>query len=264
MHIPRRTHRRRLWTALIIPFAALASIAAQAAVVLDNTRVVFDASKRESSMIVNNPTRRAYAIQTWVNDATDDDTRLAPFIATPPLFRLDSRKAQTVRIISTATDALPKDRESLFYFNVQEIPTANDTPENVLKVALRTRVKLLYRPPGLGNANDSGERLRWTLERQDGKHALRVHNPSPFHVSFIGIKAIAFDHSEEVAAPLMVEPFSNRLYTLDSAAVRPLSVVFSIINDYGGYSTPIQFQLPVDSDGSPRSLPVSAGTHGQP
>lgn len=249
---------------MVVSFAALASNAVYAAVVLDNTRVVFDASKRESSMIVNNPTQRAYAIQAWVNDVTDDDTRLAPFIATPPLFRLDSRKAQTVRIISTATDVLPKDRESLFYFNVQEIPTANETSENVLKVALRTRVKLFYRPPGLGDANDSGQRLQWTLEQHEGKRALRVHNPSPFHVSFIGIKVVAGTHSEEIAAPLMVEPFSHRFYSLDDATPRPQSVAFSIINDYGGYSTPVQFPLPAGSDASSRPSPLSAGTHGQP
>lgn len=264
MSIPFRTRRCRVWTALIGPIAALASTAVHAAVVLDNTRVVFDASKRESSMIVNNPTTRAYAIQAWVNDVTDDDTQLAPFIATPPLFRLDSRKAQTVRIISTATDTLPRDRESLFYFNVQEIPTANATTENVLKVALRTRIKLFYRPPGLGDANDSGTRLQWTVERHEGKPALRVHNPSPFHVSFIGIKAVAGDHSEEVAAPVMVEPFSDRLYALDGTGPRPLSVVFSIINDYGGYSKPIQFQLPIGSDGSPGSTSLSAGMRGRP
>ncbi|MEN2733548.1 fimbria/pilus periplasmic chaperone [Escherichia coli] len=49
---------------------------------------------------------------------------------TPPIFRMDSKSGQTVRIVYTG-ESLPKDRESLFYLNVLDIPAkprAKKTP----------------------------------------------------------------------------------------------------------------------------------------
>ncbi len=40
-----------------------------------------------------------------------------------------------------------KDRESLFWLNIQEIPPISSADDsNVLAVALNTQVKLIYRP----------------------------------------------------------------------------------------------------------------------
>ena len=45
----------------------------------------------------------------------------APFLITPPLFRMDAQKEQSLRIVYTH-DQLPADRESLFWLNVLEVP----------------------------------------------------------------------------------------------------------------------------------------------
>jgi P pilus assembly chaperone PapD len=217
--------------------------AALGGVVLNNTRVVFDGNTRETSVTVSNPTTQAYAVQAWVNTATDDDTQLTPFIATPPLFRLDSRKEQGVRIVATGA-ALPVDRESLYYFNVQEIPATKKVSENVLKVALRTRIKLFYRPPGLpGSALEAGSRLQWSLTREQGQPHLRVDNPTAYHVSFIGIKVAKGKQEHEVYAPLMVAPFAGQSYPLPARHDTPDAVVFSTINDHGGYAEPLRVSL---------------------
>ncbi len=45
-----------------------------------------------------------------------------PFTATPPVSRIDAKRGQTIKLMYTASSALPKDRESVFWFNVLEVP----------------------------------------------------------------------------------------------------------------------------------------------
>lgn len=221
----------------------LFSSLSQAGVMLSGTRIVYDASKRDASITASNTTGQPYAVQTWVNTETDDNTTPTPFIATPPLFRLDPRKEQIVRI-RKVPGALPEDRESVFYFNAQEIPVASKEHGNTLKVALRTRVKLFYRPAKLqGSSMDALPELRWSLVHKQGKTFLQVNNPSPFHVSFIGVQVVAGQQRTEVPEPKMVAPMSRQSYALPGFKDNKGEVVFSAINDYGGYSKPLRVSL---------------------
>ncbi|WP_395602516.1 molecular chaperone [Pseudomonas sp. A1230] len=223
--------------------SSLLSTYSQAGVMLGGTRIVFDGSKRDASITVSNTTSQPYAVQTWINTEADDNTTATPFIATPPLFRLDPRKEQMVRIQKVPGD-LPKDRESVFYFNAQEIPVAGQADQNTLKIAMRTRIKLFYRPADLkGNSLDALDQLRWSLTQEQGKPVLVVENPSAFHVSFIGVKVAAGAQSVEVNEPKMVAPKSSQRYELPGFSGRSGEVVFSAINDYGGYSQPQKISL---------------------
>lgn len=223
--------------------SALLSAGSQAGVMLGGTRIVFDGSKRDASISVGNTTAQPYAVQTWINTEADDNTSATPFVATPPLFRLDPRKEQMVRI-QKVPGALPEDRESVFYFNAQEIPVAGKADENTLKIAMRTRIKLFYRPAGLkGNALDALPQLRWELVQEQGKAVLVVSNPSAFHVSFIGVKVSAGAQTVEVQEPKMVAPMSSQRYALPGFSSRSGEVMFSAINDYGGYSEPAKVAL---------------------
>lgn len=221
----------------------LFSAASLAGVMLGGTRIVFDASKRDASITVSNTTAQPYAVQTWINTEADDSTTSTPFVATPPLFRLDPRKEQMVRIQKVPGN-VPNDRESVFYFNAQEIPVAGKADENTLKIAMRTRIKLFYRPAGLkGNPLDALEKLSWSLVQEQGKTILQVNNPSAFHVSFIGVKVSAGGQNIEVNEPKMVAPMSSQRYPLPSLIGRTGEVVFSAINDHGGYSEPKKVPL---------------------
>jgi P pilus assembly chaperone PapD len=223
--------------------SVLLSATSQAGVMLGGTRIVFDGNKRDASISVGNTTAQPYAVQTWINTEADDNSTATPFVATPPLFRLDPRKEQMVRI-QKVPGALPEDRESVFYFNAQEIPVAGKAGENTLKIAMRTRIKLFYRPAGLkGNPLDALPQLRWSLAQEQGKSVLVVDNPSAFHVSFIGVKVIAGAQTVEVEEPKMVAPMSSQRYALPGFNGRAGDVMFSAINDYGGYSEPAKVSL---------------------
>ncbi len=58
---------------------------------------------------------------------------------------------------------LPEDRESVYYVNVKAIPPAPaEESANTLQLAIKTRMKLFYRPAGLkGNPMDSYKALVW-------------------------------------------------------------------------------------------------------
>jgi chaperone protein EcpD len=221
----------------------LASANTLAGISLSNTRLIFEGQRNDVSITLGNASTRPYAVQTWVNTEADDNSLAAPFIATPPLFRLDGRKEQLVRIVRTG-EIPATDRESVFYFNAQEIP-ATSAQDNVLKVALRTRIKLFYRPAGLkGSLLEALPTLGWSWSTVNGNTVLRVDNPSAFHVSFIDIQVGHGKHRTEVAEPVMVAPFSFREYRVTLApGAHPDAVYFSAINDHGGYTKPTRADL---------------------
>lgn len=210
------------------------------ALTVSSTRVVFDSDKRNVSLTVSNPSDNPFAVQTWVNTAADDQTIAVPFIASPPLFRLNAGKEQQVQI-NGLPNTLPKDRESLFYFNVQEIPQRVATEANQLNIALRTRIKLFYRPIELkSNALDALKDLRWSVRKVDGNNRLVVTNPSPFHVTFVRIELSANGQKVELKDTPMALPLDAQTYELDGLQPSPgMQVSFSVITDYGGFTTPM-------------------------
>lgn len=214
--------------------------ASQAALTINATRIVFDGDKRNTSVVISNPSDRPFAVQTWVNTEADDTVTVVPFAPSPPLFRLNPGKEQQVQINGLPHD-LPSDRESLFYFNVQEIPQADPSQGNVLNIALRTRIKLFYRPALLtDNPIARLKDLQWSVRQIAGKAELTAMNPTPFHVSFIRLDVSGGGSTEKVKEVAMLGPFSSRHYELsETKAVPGLQVVFSAINDYGGYSKPL-------------------------
>ncbi|MDU8502857.1 molecular chaperone [Pseudomonas syringae] len=221
--------------------------ASHAALVISGTRVIFDSDKRSVSLIISNPGDKTYAVQTWVNTAADDTTTAVPFLPSPPLFRLDPKKEQQLKINGLPND-LPRDRESLFYFNVQEIPQADTQgSSNVLNIALRTRIKLFYRPVELkDNSVARLKDLQWSATQVDGKTQLHVENPTPFHVSFTRFDVKTAQTSQRLNSPTMVGPFSSQSYLLDSFKPGPgMQVTFATINDYGGVTPDMTIPVPL-------------------
>ncbi len=208
---------------------------AYAALTISHTRIVHESSKRSSSVTVANPSKTSYAAQAWVNTEADDATTAVPLIASPSLFRIDPDNEQTVQINALPND-LPQDRESLFYFNLQEIPQATDAGQNVLNIALRTRIKLFYRPSHLkGRPEDRLKDLVWSVQRIDGKPHLVVDNPSPYHFTFNQLVISGASVSETITAHDMALPLARQTYALEQVSVtKGLQVSFTTINDYSG------------------------------
>ncbi|MCU1015136.1 fimbrial biogenesis chaperone [Stenotrophomonas maltophilia] len=216
--------------------AALFALPGQAAVTLQGTRIVHDAAKgRDVTMKASNVGEQPAMTQVWIDDgdshARPEDVR-TPFRLTPAEPRLLlSQHAQAFRITYAPRPSdppVPMDRESVFYFNLLDIPPkpSGTADRNLLQFAVRTRVKLFHRPAGLpGNARDAAAALLWSGDG-DG---LQVRNPSAYHVSLSSL-TLADGRSVEVD---MIAPGAQVRYALPDGAVIPASVSFTWLDDYG-------------------------------
>lgn len=198
----------------------------QAGVVIGGTRLIYDGAKKESTINISNPDNSAYLIQSWV-DSQEGVTEKAPFVVTPPLFRLNGGGQENVLRIVRAGGNLPQDKESLFWLNIKSIPSA-DKKENSLQIAVKTRIKLIYRPKELtGTLEEAAQELKW---QRDG-NGFSVTNNSPYYITFFTIKI----NGTTVPDSTMVAPHSSASFkSLAKNSSGKLS--WQIINDYGGVS----------------------------
>lgn len=217
---------------------------AHAALTISTTRIVYDSTQRSASVVVANPSQRPFAAQTWINTQTDDTVTPVPLMTTPTLFRLTAGKEQTVQISALPND-LPQDRESLFFFNLQEIPQADSNAGNVLNIALRTRIKLFYRPDSIkGDPVRRFKELQLSRTLREGRPWVLLRNPTPYHHTFVRLDIVNGKRSEAIDSPDMIAPFSERAYPLPVGIDGThLEAVVAVINDYGGTSKPLT--LPV-------------------
>jgi P pilus assembly protein, chaperone PapD len=205
--------------------AALLSVtvsAVHAGVIIGGTRVIFDGAKKEASISVNNSDNSPFLIQSWI-ETMNNSAEKTPFIITPPLYRLDKGQQNVERIVLTTP--LPQDKESLYWLNIKAIPSASAT-ENSLQIAVKTRIKLIYRPTGLGKENPEAQADKLVWSRAG--HQLRVTNPTPFVMNFNEV-SVAGKKLDDVS---YVMPGASATFNLP-AGVSSGTVIFKMINDYG-------------------------------
>ncbi|HDG1674069.1 TPA: molecular chaperone [Kluyvera cryocrescens] len=215
----------RLITLFTLALIASSTAANAEGIQLGRTRVIYDANKKEASLpLINSEKELPWLIQSWVMNA-DNKTR-APFIITPPLFRLDPKSEQTLRIMKSE-NITQTNVESLYYLIVRMIPASDrqNQQSNVLNIIYRTQIKLFYRPKGLeGSADDACKNLHFS---QSGKQ-LTIENTSHFYTVFSSLTL----GSSKVQAD-MVAPQSSVTLPLN-APIATSSASWHCINDYGG------------------------------
>ncbi|KFK95434.1 MULTISPECIES: molecular chaperone [unclassified Serratia (in: enterobacteria)] len=222
----------KLWHKALLGGLLLASLNASAGVIVGGTRVIYDGGKKEAALSVKNPDKTAYLMQSWVETQDNGQTKV-PFVITPPLFRLNGGQDNMLRIVRAGGN-LPEDKESLFWLNVKSIPSAEKV-DNTLQIAVKTRIKLIYRPAGIsGSLNDAAKNLKW----QRNGNTLQAINHSPYYLSFFSITL----GGKELPEVTMVAPNATVNYTLPTGAAGN-TVSWKIINDYGGTSDAFQFSL---------------------
>lgn len=234
-----RSCASRALSAATVALLLTAGTAAQANVLITGTRVIYPAGQREITVRLDNAGTVPALVQAWVdsNDSGRSPSKAdAPFLLTPPIFRIDPDKGQSLRLMFTGA-TLPTDRESVFWLNVMDIPpTPKDATQSYLQLAIHSHLKLFYRPKTLpGSPEQAAQQLRWQLVSHDSQQWLRASNNSGFHVS-LGYAAIQLNGREYRTAGGMVAPFSSKelaLEALTAIPVPPQSVSYESINDYG-------------------------------
>lgn len=225
----------------------LAIPAAHASVVIGGTRVVFPAEQGETTVRLSNEGANPALVEAWIdtgNPSSTPDSVSTPFLITPPLFRMEPHKDQSLRILFTqGSQPLPTDRESLFWLNVLEIPPkptgSQFAGRNYLQFAIRSRLKLFYRPANLpGNAAEAWTKLTFKAGTGPGA-ALKVHNPTPYYVTISNL-SLGADSTPAPENNGMVAPFGDLGLMLKGPTKVPAAgtpVVFITVNDFGAAET---------------------------
>ncbi|WP_267478658.1 molecular chaperone [Photorhabdus laumondii] len=205
---------------------------------IDATRIIYRADSYAATALLRNSSKEAVYLMQVTVSSIPDGSKTAPFLVTPPLFRMEPGSQNQVRIIKTG-QALPADRESLFWFTAQAIPLSTESNNLSSKQSsggvqvLANTIKLMYRPSGLPVAPEKGFgalRFKTTAE------GITITNPSPYYITFTSLKVGGQELMTKQQKENMVSPFSTLFLPLKGVHY-PAKVSWTVINDLGGGST---------------------------
>lgn len=229
-------HKHLLQAALLFCFFLYNN--AIASVVMTGSRIIYNSSDKSVDVRLRNPDNIPYVIQSWLDDGdinSNPQTGRAPFIVTPPSFRIAANQGQVQRLSWVGNRTLPQDRESVFYYNFLQIPPSNlgSAKENKLLLIIKSRVKIFYRPSTItANSKKIGEMIQIT-STTDG---LSIKNNSPFYLS---LSSMSVNGREIKGKMPMVAPFSiENIKTLSAPKghdSKKVKIVY--INDIGARLT---------------------------
>ncbi|MBS9435762.1 molecular chaperone [Photorhabdus noenieputensis] len=232
---------KKLMTAMIVTglLGCTVTDAMAGGVSIDTTRIIYQTDSHAASTSVRNSSKKAAYLMQVAVSADPERKKAAPFVVTPPLFRLEPDTQNQVRIIKTG-QALPADRESLFWFTAQAIPLSpeidNPSRQQVtggIQIAMANTIKLMYRPHGLSVAPEQGF---GSLRFKPTAEGITVTNPSPYYITFTSLKVGGQELMTKQQKENMVSPFSALSFPLKGVHY-PAKVSWTVINDLGGSSS---------------------------
>ncbi|WP_339012506.1 fimbria/pilus periplasmic chaperone [Aeromonas popoffii] len=212
---------------------------------LGASRLIYNPAASGASIAVHN--QQNYPILVRSQVFAEDRTTVAPFLVTPPLFRLDGQQQSRLRVVHTG-GPLPGDREKLHWLCVTGIPPQSDdawaadkegksaAPKAVelhVQVSVQSCIKLLVRPSGIGQLADRASSLVWTRQG----NTLNANNPTPFYMNLsrVTVGGVNVEQLQHIA------PFSSHSFTLPKGAAG--QVQWQVVTDVGGQSRMYQTSL---------------------
>jgi chaperone protein EcpD len=227
------------FTALLLALPLIAP-AAQANVVIAGTRVIYPADQREVTLRLDNRGELPALVQVWVDDGNKDTPigqLKVPFVITPVISRIEARNGQTLRLSYTGNTQLPADKESVYWLNLLDIPpqSAKKQDANLLQMALRTRIKIFFRPSKLDpeGAAAAIAALRWTPTN----NGLQASNNSAYYVNIASVTYSNAGRKFSSVEGGMVAPGQTQLFKFnatDSDIPHGAQINYTAINDFGG------------------------------
>ncbi|SUB82576.1 Chaperone protein fimC precursor [Pragia fontium] len=184
---------------------------------INTTRLIYPEGVNSITVTVRNTmSDQPYLVQAMVTMAPDN-LQTAPFNVTPPLFRLEPNTTNQMRIIGQVSH-LPKDRESVFYFNARAIPASRTSPtesqskdiSGTAQFGVGNIIKIFYRPAGLSGSSDNAQR---DLQFEPVGNGLKVTNSSPYFINLaeltVGGQKLSLMPPNGVP---MIAPFGTHTY----------------------------------------------------
>lgn len=227
-------YKKNTWLKLVLSLFIVYSSWASAGVIIDGTRVIFPGKSKEVTVKLTNLGSKPVLVQSWLDNGKPDvppEEITTPFIITPPINRINAGKGQNLRISIKSAALLNQNMESLWWLNVLEIPAKpqniKDENNNYLQLAIRTRVKFIYRPDTLSKINtyDNIKGLKMaSIDR-----SLVIKNPTPLYISISSITV----NGKKYEAPMLSPDSTITLKNIDVIAGQIIDVTW--IDDYGAF-----------------------------
>lgn len=224
---------KKISSALFLLLSASYMTSASAAVSLDRTRIILNENKGSVSLnITNNSPDLPYLAQAWIEDISGK-TIEGPILALPPIQRLEQKEQSQIKVQPLDDmSMLPKDRESVFYFNLREIPPKSKD-DNTLQIALQTRVKVYYRPESIIINSDNLElapQKKLVLEKQGANYTM--YNPTPYYITVVSAKKDFSENTIDGFKSFMIEPNGKEALSLNANQLNKKPIL-TYINDFG-------------------------------
>ncbi|MFV3368945.1 molecular chaperone [Pseudomonas sp. NY15435] len=234
---------KSLWFAGCMSAAVLWSSMASAGIVITGSRVVYPAKDREVTVKMTNNAEEPSLVQAWVDRGDSKltpDKADGPFLITPPITRVEPKKGQALRLVYTGDEAASKKQESVFWLNVLDVPPMPKNKEaNFLQVAVRSRLKIFYRPDDLpGSPAESAQGLKWSVVQSGAGYGVKATNSGAFHVSLSTITVQTNGKAYQVKPEdvKMVAPGASEVFPLHDLSAAPgpgTQVDYQWVNDWG-------------------------------
>ncbi|MFB0713167.1 molecular chaperone [Buttiauxella noackiae] len=219
----------------LLTFALIGTcLSSQASVVMTGNRVVYPADAKQVSVQLTNQDDFPNVMQAWLDSGDEQSTpqtARAPFMLTPPMFRMAAHSGQTLRLQFTGAD-LPKDKESVFWLNILQIPPVAKGSEasNQMVVMLRSRMKVFWRPAGLqGSPNEMNK----TTTASVSGRKLSLTNNSGYYASIAHV-VVTIGNKPVKLGGEMIAPGATKAWPLVGTPMGD-SVQMTWINDQGAY-----------------------------
>lgn len=221
--------RRLFLLAIVLMMNVVACSKTFAAINLDRTRVIFNSNDKSVSVLLENQSKTLpYLAQVWLENAAGEKIA-SPLVALPPMQRINAGQKSLIRVMQLPDSAaLPKDRESLFYFNVREVPPKSEL-SNVMQIAIQSRVKLFFRPTAI--APKQGEIWQEKISVNKLSESVKIINPTPFYITlgYFGKDNLSnFSGFDSV----MIAPFSSEIVATVGYSGERYNIGY--MDDYGG------------------------------
>lgn len=209
---------------------------ASANIVINGTRIIYHSSSKETSVQLINTGTSPSLVQSWIDDGDVDstpETARVPFLLTPPVIKVAGGGGQQL-LIKKLPSSLPTDRESVFYLNVLDIPPVpeNMIGKNTIQLAVKSRIKLFFRPQALTAGADKAIEL---IKIDNSGNTFTLHNASAYYITIANI--MDAQDNKLLKSSVMVAPFStqNVVSQMSINSAHKYSLLY--VDDLGAYKT---------------------------
>ncbi|ANS44726.1 putative fimbrial chaperone YehC [Serratia inhibens PRI-2C] len=223
---------------ILLAGLALVTTHACANVVINTTRVIYQESNKDVVVQLINNGNDPSLVQAWIDDGdinSTPETANVPFLLSPPVVKVTANSGQQLRIKKIGPQ-LAADRESVFYLNVLDIPPVpeNLQGQNTLQLAVKSRIKLFYRPKDLQINPDS---VANHVELSSHGNSVTVKNNAPYHFTLANIDRA--NQKNILTDSIMIPPFSSATVQTRQPLKANDKLSLKYVDDLGAYKEKI-------------------------